>query len=145
MDVGAGTLGFDAQFTRQTKRETALFADTVRDYLGRMGHPENVGRLWTTYDVGDWSLFWSARYTGSVSSEQDFDGPTATYRGETVNRVLGADSVVYHDLSVTYYMNDWGLRVIGGVSNVADENTATGIDSRRAAEYRWTVCLLHAV
>lgn len=122
VDVGAGTLGFDAQFTRQTKRITALFADTVRDNLGRMGHPENVGRLWTTYDVGDWSLFWSARYTGSVSSEQDFDGPTATYRGETVNRVLGADSVVYHDLSVTYYMNDWGLRVIGGVSNVADEN-----------------------
>jgi len=120
LDAGPGTLDFDLQYTLQTVRETALFAENIRDNLGRMGNPENVGRLWTTYDIGDWSIFWSARYTGSVDSTQDFDGPTATYRGETVNRVLKADDVMYHDFSVTYFMNDWDLRAIVGVSNAFD-------------------------
>ncbi len=121
LEAGPGQLEFDGQYTKQEERETALFADNVRDNLGRFGHPENVGRLWTTYDVGDWSIFWSARYTGSVNSEEDFDGPTATYRGETVYRVLKADAVWYHDFSVTYYMNDWDMRAILGVSNLFDE------------------------
>lgn len=122
VDVGGGTLEFDGQVTLQTVRETALFADNVRDNLGRFGNPEHVGRLWTTFDRGDWSFFWQARYTGSVSSEDDFDGPTATYRGETVYRVLKADSVMYHDISVTYFIDNWDLKAILGVSNAFSED-----------------------
>ena len=119
VDVGPGELRFDGQYTRQKERKTALFAENVRDNLGRFGHPENVGRLWTTYEFSDWSVFWSARYTGSVSNVVDEDSST-TYRGEPVNLVLDADSVWYHDFSVTYHMDDLGLRAILGVSNVLD-------------------------
>lgn len=147
IEVGPGTLSLDGQYTLQEVRETALFEDTVRDELGRFGNPEHVGRLWTTYDVGNWSLFWGMQYTGSVNSEEDFDGPEATYRGETVYRVLKADAVTYHDLSVTYYMDDWGLRTIVGVSNVLDEeppqvstlggSLATAGESAFYSQYDW--------
>jgi len=122
VDIGGGTLELDSQHTFQEERNTALFGDDVRDQLGRFGFPKQVGRLWTTYDRGDWSYFWGLRIVGSVNSEMDFDGPTATYRGETVNRVLKADSVVYHDFSVTYHMSQWGLRTIVGISNAFDDN-----------------------
>jgi iron complex outermembrane receptor protein len=121
VDLGPGTLEFDGQFTLQKESVVALFADTVRDNLGDMGYPERVGRLWTTYGMGDWEFFWGARYTGSVNSEEEFDGPTATYRGETVYRVLKADDVFYHDFSVTYNYDKWDLRTIVGVSNAFDE------------------------
>lgn len=121
MEVGGGTLAFDGQFTIQEERETALFAENVRDDLGEFGNPEHVGRLWTTFDRGDWSFFWAARYTGSVDNYLEEDGPEATYRGETVFRVLDGESVWYHDLSVTYYMNDWDMKAIVGASNVLDE------------------------
>ncbi len=120
LEAGPGELEFDGQFTHQTERKTALFADNIRDNEGRFGHPENVGRLWTTYDVGDWSVFWSARYTGKVSDAEDWDTET-TYRGDPVNLVLDADPVWYHDFSVTYYMDDQGLRAILGVSNAFDQ------------------------
>jgi iron complex outermembrane receptor protein len=120
LELGPGELSFDGQYTRTDERKTALFADNVRDNLGRFGNPENVGRLWTTYDVGDWSIFWSARYTGEVSQEEDWDTST-TYRGDPVNLILKADDVWYHDFSVTYYMNDWDMRAIVGVANAFDE------------------------
>ena len=122
VDVGGGTLEFDTQHTFQEERNVSLRGDDIRDQLGRFGHPKHVGRLWTTYDRGDWSYFWGVRFVGSVDSEVDFDGPTTTYRGETVYRVLKADAVQYHDFSVTYYMNDWGLRTILGISNAFDDN-----------------------
>ncbi|RLA31699.1 MAG: TonB-dependent receptor [Gammaproteobacteria bacterium] len=122
LEVAGGTLEFDTQHTFQEERNTALFGDDVRDQLGRFGFPEHVGRLWTTYDKGDWSFFWGARFVGSVSSEEDFDGSSGTYRGEDIERVLYADSIIYHDFSVTYYMDRWGLRTIAGVSNAFDEN-----------------------
>lgn len=121
LPVGPGDLQFDGQYTLTNERYTALFADTVRDNLGRFGHPERVGRLWTTYDMNDWSFFWQARYVGEVNSEEDFDGPTVTYRDEEVYRVLKADAVWYHDLSVTYHMDDSGMKAIVGVSNLLDE------------------------
>lgn len=122
VDVAGGTLEFDTQHTFQVERNTALFGDDTREQLGRFGFPKHVGRLWTTYDKGDWSFFWGTRFVGSVNSEEDFDGPTATYRGETVYRVLYADAIIYHDFSVTYYADQWGLRTILGVSNAFDDN-----------------------
>ncbi len=122
VDVGPGELQFDGQYTRTNERKTALFADNVRDNKGRFGHPENVGRLWTTYEWSDFEVFWSARYTGKVNSERDNDDTNeSTYRGETVYLVLTADAVWYHDFSFTYHMDDWGLRAIVGVSNAFDE------------------------
>jgi len=122
VEIGGGTLELDTQHTFQEERNTALFGDDIRDQLGRFGYPEHVGRLWTSYDRGDWSYFWGARFVGSVDNTADEDGGTATYRGETVNRVLKADSIIYHDFSVTYYMDSWGLRTIVGVANAFDEN-----------------------
>ena len=119
-DIGPGSLLIDTQFTKQLDRTTALFADTVRNDLGRFGNPKLVGRVWSTYDTGNWSFFWGARYTGSVSNYKDEGGPEALYRGETVYRVLDADAVWYHDLSATYYMDDQRLRIILGVNNVLD-------------------------
>lgn len=121
VDVGPGSLDFDFAWTIQTVRSTALFADQVEDDLGDFGNPENVGRLWTTYQVGDWEFFWAWRYVGEVNSEQDFDGPEATYRGETVYRVLYADAVSYNDFSVTYFWDTYNLRTILGVANAFDE------------------------
>jgi len=122
IDVGGGTLEFDTQHTFQEERNTELFGGDLRDQLGRFGFPEHIGRLWTTYDKGDWSFFWGARFVGSVSNEEDFDGPEGTYRGEDVLQVWYADSQIYHDFSVTYYMDRWGLRTIAGVSNAFDNN-----------------------
>ena len=122
LELAGGTLEFDTQHTFQEERNTALFGDDVRDQLGRFGFPEHVGRLWTTYDKGDWSFFWGTRFVGSVSSEEDFDGAGGIYRGEDIQRVLYADSIIYHDFSVTYFMDRLGLRTIVGVSNAFDEN-----------------------
>jgi hypothetical protein len=96
----------DAQVSRMDERQTALSPGTVRDNLGKFGYPKNVGRLRTTYCVGDWSVFWGIRYSGSVNSEAGDDGPTATYRGETVYRALEADPAWNQDFSVTCNMQE---------------------------------------
>ena len=57
-----------------------------------------------------------------MSNVEDNDGPEGQYRGEDILRVLEADSMTYHDFSVTYYMDRWGLRTIAGVSNAFDDN-----------------------
>lgn len=121
VEIGGGTLELDTQHTFLEERNTALFPGNVRDQLGRFGHPEHVGRLWTTYDRGDWSYFWGVRFVGDVSNVEDEDGPEAPYWGDTVFRVLEAGSIQYHDFSLTYYMDKWGLRTIVGIANAFDE------------------------
>jgi iron complex outermembrane receptor protein len=119
-DLAGGHLSIDSQFTYQDEAVTALFEDTVRDNNGEFGEPEWVGRLWTTYDRGDWEYFWGVDMIGDVSNFEDYGGTTATYRGETVRVVLDADAQYYHALSVTRDFRN-GLRATLGVRNALDE------------------------
>jgi len=120
-EIGGGTLEIDTQHTFTKERSVALFEGFDRDDLGQFGNPKWVGRLWLTYDHGPWEYFWGARFVGDVSNVEHFGGNTATYRGETVNVVLEADAVTYHDISVTYHYDKWGLRTIVGMSNAFDQ------------------------
>ena len=121
-EVFGGVFEIDTQHTFTNERKTALFEGFDRDELGEFGNPEWVGRLWLTFDHGPWSYFWGMRYVDDVSNVDSFEGTTATYRGETVNVVLEADAVTYHDFSITYNHDRWGLRTIVGLSNVFDED-----------------------
>lgn len=116
-----GELTVDTQHTFQDEAITALFEDTVRDENGQFGEPEWVGRLWLTYDRGDWSYFYGANFVGDVSNYESFGGDTATLRGDTVRVVLDADAVTYHSASVTRYFDDMGLQVVAGITNLTDE------------------------
>jgi iron complex outermembrane receptor protein len=124
-EFGGGVFEIDTQHTFTKERRTALFEGFDRDDLGEFGNPKWVGRLWLTYDHGPWSYFWGTRFVGDVSNVENFGGSTATYRGETVNIVLEADEVIYHDISITYDYEKWGLRTIVGMSNAFDEDPPT--------------------
>ena len=121
LEVGGGTLSFDTQHTIQIADKQALFPGNIEDTNGELGQPEWVGRLFTTYDRGPWTVFWSAEYIDSVSNVSSFGGDTATYRGDTVSVVLDADSVMYHAFSVTRRFADYGLTAVLGVANAFDE------------------------
>ncbi|MEX2496698.1 MAG: TonB-dependent receptor [Woeseia sp.] len=121
-EIGPGSLTVETQHTFQTEDTKALFADTVEEFTGEMGHPDWVGRFNMTYDLQDWSFFWGANIVGSADNYDSYGGNTATYRGETVRVVLDADTVTYHSFSVTREFSDHGLQAILGVANAFGED-----------------------
>lgn len=121
MEVGNGVLTFDTQHTIQTEDKQALLEGNIEDTNGEMGQPKWVGRLYTTYDHGPWSYFWSAQYVDSTSNVNSFGGDTSTYRGETVRIVLETDAVMYHTFSVTRTFEDMGITAVLGIANAFDE------------------------
>jgi len=131
-DVGAGTLTFDSQATVQVEASRELFPGNFEDTNGELGEPELVGRLFTYYDHGPWTLFWGVNYVDSVSNVESYGGDTTTYRGETVRLVLDAPSVWYHAFSVTRSFDDSGITAVLGVANALDEEPPQ-ISSRGAA------------
>ena len=56
---------------------------------------------------------------GNVDSHDRIGGDLATVRGETVRVVLSAESVDYHDFSVSKVFDN-GITVVGGMSNAFD-------------------------
>jgi len=120
-DIGAGTLTFDGQATVQTEASRELFAGNFEDTNGELGRPELVGRLFTYYDHGPWTLFWGANYVDSVSNVESYGATTAVYRGEDVDVVLTAPSQTYHAFSVTRTFEDAGITAVLGVANAFDE------------------------
>jgi iron complex outermembrane receptor protein len=120
-DIGAGTLTLDGQATVQTEASRELFPGNFEDTNGELGEPELVGRLFTYYDHGPWTLFWGANYIDSVSNVESFGGTTTTYRGETVGLVLDAPSIWYHAFSVTREFENSGITAVLGVANAFDE------------------------
>jgi iron complex outermembrane receptor protein len=120
-DIGAGTLTFDGQATVQTEASRELFAGNFEDTNGELGEPELVGRLYTYYDHGPWTLFWGANYIDSVSNIESYGGTTAVYRGEDVDVVLTAPSVTYHAFSLPRTFDDAGITAVVGVANAFDE------------------------
>jgi len=116
-----GTLTFDTQHTIQTKDSQALFPDNIEDTNGELGDPKWVGRLYTYYDRGPWSMFWGVDYIDSVSNYESFGSNTATYRGETVRVILDADAVMYHSLSISRTFDEYGITAVLGMANAFDE------------------------
>ena len=131
-DIGNGTLTLDSQATVQTEASRELFPGNFEDTNGELGEPELVGRLFTYYDHGPWTLYWGANYIDSVSNVESYGGDTTTYRGETVRLVLDAPSVWYHAFSVTRSFDDSGITAVLGVANALDEEPPQ-ISSRGAA------------
>lgn len=138
-DIGAGTLTFDGQATVQTEASRELFAGNFEDTNGEFGEPELVGRLFTYYDHGPWTLFWGANYIDSVSNIESYGGSTAVYRGETVDVVLTAPSVVYHAFSVTRSFDDAGITAVLGVANAFDERPPQTTSRGALGGELWTV------
>jgi iron complex outermembrane receptor protein len=117
-----GALTLDFQQTRQLEDKKALFADTVVDYNGEVGDPENVARLNMTLDRGPWQYFWGVNYVGSASNYDSFGGDIATYRGDDVRVVLATDALMYHSFSASRTFESRGMTARIGLANAFDEN-----------------------
>ena len=87
-----------------------------------MGEPKWTGRLSASLYSGDWGYFWNVNFIGDASNYAGYGGDTASYRGETVNVRLGADTIVYHSLSASYNFQDQEATLRIGVSNATDKN-----------------------
>ena len=118
-DLAGGTLIVRTQHTWQDEAKTALFAGFERDSNGWFGDPRWVGTMDMTYIKGDWIFFWGVDVIGNVDSHDRIGGDLATVRGETVRVVLSAESVDYHDFSVSKVFDN-GITVVGGMSNAFD-------------------------
>ncbi len=87
---------------------------------GEIGYPDWVGNFDATYDVGKWSLFYSARYVGNTSNVDHFGNQAQTYYGRPVVYILTTHPVFYSNISVSREM-PWNSTVRLGVSNVFDK------------------------
>ncbi len=121
VDVGYGEVTFDMQHTFQKEARQGLFEDTVIDTNGEFGDPKHVANYNLRFDRNNWSVNWRVNYIGAVSNVDSYfqrtGDYTATVRGDEVDVVLGADSVMYHAFSFTYDFAEDGLKTTLGVSN----------------------------
>lgn len=124
-EVALGALTFDMQHTFQIE-DSVLVKDgrATTDYNGLMGDPKWTGRASLQLDNNDWSYYWGMNFIGEASNHERYgsgeyaDG--ATLYGEPVRVVLGADRVVYHNVSISRDLPDMDLRVRFGVNNLFD-------------------------
>jgi iron complex outermembrane receptor protein len=121
-DVGSwGSLSFDLQASQQKEDTRAYFADTVEDLNGLVGDPEWVSTFNVSFVRGPLSLYYGGNYIGSSDSTRDLGLDTVTYFGTTYDAVLSTDSVIYHNFSVAYDWERYGIRMLVGVANIGDE------------------------
>jgi outer membrane receptor protein involved in Fe transport len=120
-EAGPGSLTIETQHTFQTEDTQALFADTSEDNNGELGQPEWVGRLNVSYELRDWTFYWTANFVGESSNYESFGGNTATYYDETVRVVLDTEAVTYHAFSVGRTFPEYGMSAVFGVANAFDE------------------------
>ncbi len=120
-DFSFGRLTIQSRSTLQEESSRALFPGTEVDSNGELGDPEFTSSLNTTMAMGDWSVTWGMQYFDKVSDVDRIGSDRATYRGEQVRLVLGADSVMYHSLSVTRDFADMDMRLTFGVANLEDK------------------------
>jgi len=118
-----GTLGLGLQASRQLEDTRAVFVATAEDLNGTIGDPEWVGEFSASLLKGPWSFYYAGNYVGTADTTRllSSDG-TITYFGETYDAVMYVDSVIYHNLTVSYDWEDQGLRVLLGVSNLTGED-----------------------
>lgn len=124
-EAAGGEVEFYTEHTFQKEAQRALFADTLEDENGEFGEPKHVASYSLSYLKNNWSLDWAVNYVGAVSNVQSYfdrvGRNTATYRGQEVDIVLGAESVMYHNFSGEYSFDDEGILVRIGLSNVFDK------------------------
>jgi iron complex outermembrane receptor protein len=121
-EVPWGELVFDTQHTFQIE-DSILVRDGSpnRDYNGRMGDPKWTGRASVELRNNDWSYYWGMNFIGDASDVEDYGTDEGSRFGTPVRFVLGADTVVYHNLSVSKAFPDSGVLARFGVNNALDE------------------------
>ena len=117
-EVPWGELVFDTQHTFQIE-DSILVRDGSpnRDYNGRMGDPKWTGRASVELRNNDWSYYWGMNFIGDASDVDDYGTDEGSRFGTPVRFVLGADTVVYHNLSVSKAFDDSGVLARFGVNN----------------------------
>lgn len=120
-EVPWGELVFDTQHTFQIE-DSILVRDGSpnRDYNGRMGDPKWTGRASLELRNNDWSYYWGMNFIGDASDVDDYGTDEGFRFGTPVRFVLGADRIVYHNLSVSKAFPDSGVLARFGVNNALD-------------------------
>lgn len=105
------------EITNQTTPSSA-----INDTVGTIGFPEWRGTVDARYIQGDWTLFWRGRYIGAQDNLGVFGAaePGCEFGAACVDVLDDVDSVLYHDLSVSWRSDTW--RVTTGVNNLLNED-----------------------
>jgi iron complex outermembrane receptor protein len=118
-----GSLGVDLRATQQREDTRALFAETAEDLNGSIGEPEWVGKFNFSFYRNRLSFNYGGNYVGSSDSTGLLPGDgTIQYFGETYDAVLYTNSVLYHNISVSYEWEGTGVTALIGVSNFTGED-----------------------
>jgi iron complex outermembrane receptor protein len=126
---GGFNLDTNAVFTRSDTVQTqATPQSALNEFVGDWGTPEWRGTVNNRITRGDWSMLWRARYLGEQGSiYNDLTPGTTQPYGTPVPHtselggtpLVTADSVWYHDLSMSMNRDTWTLTL--GVNNLLYE------------------------
>jgi iron complex outermembrane receptor protein len=118
-----GSLGIELQATRQLEDTRAIFTETAEELNGFIGDPRWVGEFNVSLFRGPLSIYYGGSYVGSSDSTSLVrDDETVTLFGTVYRGVMHTRPVVYHNLSVSYDLEDQGIRLLVGVANLTAEN-----------------------
>lgn len=121
-DTEYGTFTASYEHTIQLEASRVLFANSEpEDFTGYVGRPKHVGNFKLSWEKNDWTVDYSARYVGAGENYGDDIPRTALIRGREVRLVLESDAAIYHSVSVTNTLKDYGLTTTLGVANLLDE------------------------
>lgn len=112
-----GKLSSDAQFSwYRYYKSQAYEGSVINDYAGLIGQPKWVGDVQTKFTHKDWTVAWTANYTG-VSSNLGYYNET----GETATSTYTASTppFVTHDLELRYRGKEF--EVIAGINNLLND------------------------
>jgi iron complex outermembrane receptor protein len=118
-----GSLGVELQATRQLEDTRAIFSETKEELNGLIGDPKWAGEFNVSFYRGPLAVNYSGHYVGTSDSRSLIrDDETILLFDTRYDAVMHTDSVVYHNLSVSYDFEDEGLRVLLGVANLTAED-----------------------
>ena len=139
-DFDFGRLQVEGQTTYTKENVQLLFAPgsvegfDATDFAGRIGSPQIVTNLRSTLTRGDWRFNWFMQYIAETDNKDIANEEFRYFGFDGARRDITMDAVAYHNLSVFYETDTWGVLV--GVSNVLDEepdlvSTGSGSDTLR--------------
>lgn len=118
---GGARFEADAVFTQTTEvTNQTTPSSAALDRTGTITYPEWRGTMNARVIAGDWTVFWRGRYIGEQNNLGIFGAaePAAELGG--VDVIDDVDSVLYHDLTLTWRSDTW--RITTGVNNLLDED-----------------------